>query len=75
MGNASLLETVGGVSAFLAAATLVVGIVGLVRRVSRVRPWLAVMFGINAGVGDVSQDSLGQVPGRGVTVRSSRHRR
>lgn len=58
MGNASLLETVGGVSAFLAAATLVVGIVGLVRRASRVRPWLAVMFGINAGVGDVSQASL-----------------
>jgi len=48
----------GGVAAILAAVTLLVGIAGMVRRSHRGRPWLVVLFGINAGYGDVSPDTL-----------------
>jgi len=48
----------GGVAAFLAAATLLGGVAGLVTRSHRGRPWLAVLFGVNAGYGDVSRDTL-----------------
>lgn len=38
----------GGVAAILAAATLLMGIAGLTVHSQRGRPWLAVLFGINA---------------------------
>jgi hypothetical protein len=58
MGPGSVLGTLGGASALLAAATLLIGFGGLTTRASALRPWLAVLFGINAGIGDVSHDSL-----------------
>ncbi len=52
------LSWTGGAAALLAAATLLAGIGGLATRSSGLRPWLAVLFGINAGAGDVSPDTL-----------------
>jgi hypothetical protein len=48
----------GSVAAILAATTLVAGIAGLVTRSRRGRPWLTVLFGINAGYGGVSSETL-----------------
>ncbi|HET7399668.1 MAG TPA: hypothetical protein VFJ94_14215 [Intrasporangium sp.] len=45
-------------AAILAAAMLLAGIAGLVTRSPRGRPWLTVLFGINAGYGEVSPDTL-----------------
>lgn len=50
--------TAGGIAALLVAATLLTGIAGFATHNSRVRPWLAVLFGINAGKGHVSRDTL-----------------
>lgn len=50
--------SIGGVAAVLAAAVLLVGIAGLALDVGTLRPWLAVLFGINAGFGDLSLASL-----------------
>lgn len=55
------METIpwaGGVAAILAAATLFVGVAGLAGRRQRGRPWLIVLFGVNAGYGDVSAGTL-----------------
>ena len=51
-------QLASGISAILAAATLVLGIAGLITRRRRARPWLAVLFGANARYGDVSRDTL-----------------
>lgn len=48
----------GGVAALVTAAMLLAGIGGFAARFRRLRPWLAVLFGINAGWGDVSRDTL-----------------
>jgi hypothetical protein len=48
----------GGAAAIAAATILLVGIAALATRTGRVRPWLMVLFGINAGYGDVSKDAL-----------------
>ena len=58
----------GGVAALLVAVTLVVGIVGLARHKGRLRPWLAVLFGINARYGQVSHDTLRAVQPVDVTL-------
>lgn len=52
----------GAIAALLAAAILLIGIAGLATRRPRARPWLIVLFGINAGYGDVSPDTLRAVP-------------
>jgi hypothetical protein len=52
------LSRVGGYCAVLAALILLTGIVGLAMRMPVLRSWLAVLFGINAGSGDVSLESL-----------------
>lgn len=49
---------VAGLAAGLVALILLVGIAGLLTRRARGRPWLLVLFGINAGRGDVSPDTL-----------------
>jgi hypothetical protein len=49
---------VGGVAAIAAAATLLIGIAGMAARSHRGRPWLVVLFGINAGYGEVSNETL-----------------
>lgn len=48
----------GGVASVLAAGVLLIGIAGLATGSSVLRPWLAVLFGINSGVGGVSLGSL-----------------
>lgn len=53
-----LRSAVGGAAALVAAVLLLVGIVASARHRRRERPWLMVLFGINAGVGDVSKDTL-----------------
>jgi hypothetical protein len=53
---------IGGAAAIAAAATLVAGTVALVTRKGRARPWLAVLFGINARFGGVSRDTLRGLP-------------
>jgi hypothetical protein len=50
-----VVSWVGGVAAIVAAATLLVGIAG-VARTHRARPWLVVLFQINAG--QVSRETL-----------------
>ena len=52
---------VGGVAAIVAAATLLIGIAGMATRSHRGRPWLVVLFGINAGYGEVSRETLRSV--------------
>jgi hypothetical protein len=42
----------------LGAATLLAGVAGLVTHRGRGRPWLAILFGINAGYSEVSRDTL-----------------
>jgi len=54
----SWLTRAGGTCALLAAAILLIGIVGLAFRSPSVQPWLAVLFGINAGSGEVTLESL-----------------
>jgi hypothetical protein len=49
---------VGGLAAMLAALALVVGTIGLVIGLSGIRPWLAVLLGINSGFGGVTLESL-----------------
>jgi hypothetical protein len=49
---------VGGIAAILAAATLLAGIAGLAVHSHRGRPWLVVLFGVNAGRGEVSRETL-----------------
>jgi hypothetical protein len=49
---------IGGAAALVEAAMLLVGIGALVTRRAGARPWLTVLFGINAGFGDVSKDTL-----------------
>ncbi|MGH8827348.1 MAG: hypothetical protein ACRDVZ_07050 [Jiangellaceae bacterium] len=44
-----MLSWVGGIAAIVAAATLLVGAAGMVPRNHRARPWLVVLFKINAG--------------------------
>jgi hypothetical protein len=51
-----------GVSAILAAATLLAGIAGLVTHRPGGCPWLVLLCGINAGYGDVTPDSLRAAP-------------
>jgi hypothetical protein len=51
-------RTVGGIASLLVALTLLAGIAGFATHNKRVRPWLAVLFGINAGKGHVSRDTL-----------------
>ncbi|HEX9865947.1 MAG TPA: hypothetical protein VGC03_13360 [Acidimicrobiia bacterium] len=52
------LPRLGGVGAALEATVLGVGIVGLIVASSVLRPWLAVLFGINAAMGGLSLDAL-----------------
>lgn len=48
----------GGIAAALVALILVVGLAGLVLVSVAIRPWLAVLLGINSGFGDVTMASL-----------------
>ena len=48
----------GGACALLVAAVLLAGICGFAAGASALRPWLAVLFGINAGIRNVSLGSL-----------------
>jgi hypothetical protein len=58
-----MVSWVGGIAAIVAAVTLLVAIAGMARRSYRPRPWLVVLFKINAGHDDVSRDTLrGVVP-------------
>lgn len=52
---------VGGLAAITAAAILLIGIAGMAAHSHRGRPWLVVLFGINAGYGDVSSETLRSV--------------
>lgn len=52
------LEFWAGVAAILAAATLLLGAAALATHNPRGQPWLVVLFGINAGYGDVTHDTL-----------------
>ena len=54
--------------AALAAGTLLIGLWGLARDRDRMRPWLTVLFGINARYGDVSPDTLRNVEPVDVTL-------
>lgn len=56
--NVAWRSRIGAASALAAGFLLVVGMVGLVAAARPLRPWLAVLFGINAGVGSVSMASL-----------------
>lgn len=47
-----------GGAAIAAAVTLLLGLAALTRHQDRLRPWLAVLLGINAGYGDVSMETL-----------------
>lgn len=55
------MPRVSGLAAALAALVLLVGIAGLATGTPAVRPWLAVLFGIDAGMGGVSLGSLGGI--------------
>lgn len=61
VAGADPLSWAGGVAALTAAAILLAGIGGLSTRTSPLRPWLAVLFGINAGRGDVTLDTLREI--------------
>lgn len=52
------VSTVGGVAAVLSVGVLLVGVAGLALDVGTLRPWLAVLFGIDAGFGGLSLSSL-----------------
>jgi len=52
------LKQIGGIAALTAAGVLLAGIVGIAAGPSGLRPWLAVLFGIDAGMGGVSMESL-----------------
>jgi hypothetical protein len=54
-------QRVGGAGAVLAGVLLSVGVVGLAMKSETFRPWLAVLLGVNAGLGDVSMSSLSMV--------------
>jgi hypothetical protein len=53
----SLVSSIGGGAGIGAAATLLVGAAASARR-RRLRPWLVVLFKINAGHNDVSRETL-----------------
>ncbi|HEX6234445.1 MAG TPA: hypothetical protein VFZ63_15060 [Jiangellaceae bacterium] len=53
-----VVSWVGGIAAIVAAATLLVGAAGMAPRKHRARPWLVVLFEINAGRRDVSRQTL-----------------
>lgn len=52
------LVPMAGVAAVLAAVVLLVGVLGLITGNPVLRPWLVVLFGINAAMGGVSLVSL-----------------
>jgi hypothetical protein len=52
------LRRLGGVGAALEATLLCVGIFGLIVASPVLQPWLAVLFGINAGLDGMSMDAL-----------------
>jgi hypothetical protein len=56
-----VVSWVGGIAAIVAAATLLLGIVGMAPPGRRIRPWLVVLFKINAGHHDVSRETLRRV--------------
>lgn len=58
MADTEVLAWAGGVAAVLAAGTL---LIGLAQRSVRARPWLLILFGVNADRGDVTFDALGAV--------------
>lgn len=60
-GDRMWISRLAGWAAALAAVVLLVGIGGLATASEALRPWLAVLFGIDAGVGGVSMGSLGVV--------------
>lgn len=51
----------GGIAAVLVAMILLVGIAALAMGRRRARPWLVVLFGINAEYGDVTPETLRSV--------------
>lgn len=55
------LRRLGGVAAALEATLLCVGIFGLIVSSPVLQPWLAVLFGINAGLDGMSFDALSVV--------------
>jgi hypothetical protein len=52
------LRRLGGVAAALEATVLCVGIIALIVASPVLQPWLAVLFGINAGLDGMSMDAL-----------------
>lgn len=62
------LSRAGGFAAALTAAILLVGIAGLAIGSTGLRLWLAVLFGINAGLGGVSLESLRAINPVDITV-------
>jgi hypothetical protein len=55
------LRRLGGIGAALEATVLGVGIVGLIVESPVLRPWLAVLFGINAALGGLSLEALSAI--------------
>jgi hypothetical protein len=53
-----MVSSVGGIAAIVAGVTLLVGLAGLSSRTHRARPWLVVLYEINAERNDVSRDTL-----------------
>jgi hypothetical protein len=53
-----VVSSVGGIAAIAAGVTLLVGLAGRASRPHRARPWLVVLFEINAERNDVSRDTL-----------------
>ena len=57
-----MLGGLGAAAAIVGAAILLVGVGALARGRASLRPWLLVLFGINAGRGGVSMETLRGVP-------------
>lgn len=62
-GAGARVGRIGGAAAFGAVGILVFGIAGLATRSAAIRPWLAVLLGIDSGTGGVSMGTL-----RGITA-------
>ena len=66
--NRRSLSLASASSALLVAAVLLIGIVGLATQASSLRPWLAVLFGVDSGWDVVSFDSLHAVSAIDIAV-------
>jgi hypothetical protein len=62
------LRKLGGAGAILETTVLCVGIVGLIVASPDLRPWLVVLFGINAALGGMTLDALGVISAIDIVV-------